>query len=78
MSVRYHLKTGSRKIYSPETQESTPRSGNAIFLSERSRVLPVSESDSFVVGSSTSGYDYSEENETEDGDDFDQGEPEFS
>jgi len=61
-----------------ETEESTSRSFNASVLNEHSWVTPVPATDVFSVGS-TSAIDHDSENDqTDDGDNLDDCEPEFS
>lgn len=48
---------------SEESEETTSRSGDALVLNERSRVVPVLESEVLAVGSSSSVDDDTEDDE---------------
>jgi hypothetical protein len=60
------------------TKETTPCTGDALVLDHRSRVPPVLETVSLVVGTTAGGDDDTENDESGDSDDLDRGEPELA
>jgi len=61
-----------------ETNESTGGSFDTSVLNESSRITPVPASDVFSVGSTSAIDNDSENDQTDDSDNFDDSEPEFS